>query len=71
MGVTAYSLTFGGLLLLGGRLADLFGRRRILLIGLILFTGASLIGGSPRTRGRSSRRVPLQGIGAAVLSRQP
>ena len=35
--VTAYSLTFGGLLLLGGRLADLFGRRRILLVGLVLF----------------------------------
>ncbi|MGH3579028.1 MAG: MFS transporter, partial [Mycobacterium sp.] len=36
--VTAYSLTFGGLLLLGGRLADLFGRRRIFLLGLVLFT---------------------------------
>ena len=43
--VTAYSLTFGGLLLLGGRMADLFGRRRIFLLGLALFTGASLLGG--------------------------
>ena len=40
--VTAYALTFGGLLLLGGRAADLLGRRRILMLGLGLFTGASL-----------------------------
>jgi EmrB/QacA subfamily drug resistance transporter len=44
--VTAYSLAFGGLLLLGGRLADLFGRRRILLIGLIGFAVASALGGA-------------------------
>jgi EmrB/QacA subfamily drug resistance transporter len=66
--VTAYSLTFGGLLLLGGRLADLFGRRRILLIGLILFTGASLVGGFAQNQGTLIAARSLQGIGAAVLS---
>ena len=40
--VTAYALTFGGVLLLGGRAADLFGRRRILMAGLSVFTAASL-----------------------------
>jgi MFS family permease len=49
--VTAYALTFGGLLLLGGRLADLFGRRRIFLLGLVLFTGASLLGGFANNQG--------------------
>src|SRR6187549_273275 len=40
--VTAYALTFGGFLLLGGRAADLLGRRRIMLVGLVIFTAASL-----------------------------
>src|SRR6202050_1825175 len=44
--VTAYSLAFGGLLLLGGRLADLVGRRRMLIIGLIGFAAASALGGA-------------------------
>ena len=66
--VTAYSLTFGGLLLLGGRLADLFGRRRILLLGLILFTGASLIGGFAQNQATLIAARALQGVGAAVLS---
>jgi EmrB/QacA subfamily drug resistance transporter len=66
--VTAYSLTFGGLLLLGGRLADLFGRRRILLLGLILFTGASLIGGFAQNQATLIAARSLQGVGAAVLS---
>jgi EmrB/QacA subfamily drug resistance transporter len=66
--VTAYSLTFGGLLLLGGRLADLFGRRRILLLGLVLFTGASLIGGFAQNQGTLIAARSLQGVGAAVLS---
>ena len=43
--VSAYTLTFGGLMLLGGRLADIFGARRVLLIGLTLFTAASLMAG--------------------------
>ncbi|MHB8328285.1 MAG: MFS transporter, partial [Acidimicrobiales bacterium] len=41
--VNAYALTFGGFLLLGGRAADLFGRRRVFILGLALFTGASLV----------------------------
>jgi MFS family permease len=44
--VTAYAITFGGFLLLGGRAADLLGRRRILMLGLALFTAASLACGS-------------------------
>src|SRR6202050_3948632 len=44
--VTAYSLAFGGLLLLGGRLSDLVGRRRMLIIGLIGFAAASALGGA-------------------------
>src|ERR687895_437102 len=43
--VNAYTLTFGGFLLLGGRLADLLGRRRLFIIGLVLFSAASLLGG--------------------------
>ena len=66
--VTAYSLTFGGLLLLGGRLADLFGRRRILLVGLVLFTGASLLGGFSQNQATLIAARALQGVGAAVLS---
>jgi MFS family permease len=66
--VTAYALTFGGLLLLGGRLADLFGRRRILLLGLVLFTGASLVGGFSQNQGTLIAARSLQGVGAAVLS---
>src|SRR6201988_4093517 len=43
--VNAYVLTFGGFLLLGGRMADLLGRRRVLLVGLVIFSLASLAGG--------------------------
>ncbi len=66
--VTAYALTFGGLLLLGGRAADLFGRRRIFLVGLALFTGASLLGGFASDQTTLVAARGLQGIGAAVLS---
>ncbi len=66
--VTAYSLTFGGLLLLGGRLADLFGRRRIFLVGLALFTTASLVGGFSGSQRMLVVARSLQGVGAAVLS---
>src|SRR3954468_1834779 len=49
--VTAYTLTFGGLLLLGGRAADLFGRRRLFIIGTLLFTVASLASGLAQSGG--------------------
>ncbi len=51
--ITAYSLTFGGFLLLGGRVGDLFGRRRAFMWGLVLFAVASLVGGSPSPSSRS------------------
>jgi EmrB/QacA subfamily drug resistance transporter len=66
--ITAYTLTFGGLLLVGGRAADLLGRRRMFLIGLTVFTAASLgaaLAGS--TAVLLGARV-LQGVGAAMLS---
>jgi len=66
--VTAYALTFGGLLLLGGRLADIFGRRRIFLAGLVLFTGSSLLGGFAGNPATLIAARSLQGVGAAVLS---
>jgi EmrB/QacA subfamily drug resistance transporter len=66
--VTSYALTFGGLLLLGGRLADLFGRRRIFLLGLGLFTAASLLGGFATDPATLIAARCLQGVGAAVLS---
>ena len=49
--VTAYSLAFGSLLLLGGRLSDLIGRKRAFMIGLIGFAAASALGGAARRRG--------------------
>jgi EmrB/QacA subfamily drug resistance transporter len=66
--ITAYAITFGGFLLLGGRMADLLGRRRIFIAGLILFTLASLTCGlsSSATVLIVSRAV--QGIGAAIIS---
>jgi len=66
--VTAYALTFGGLLLLGGRLADLYGRRRIFLVGLGLFTAASLLGGFATDQATLIAARSLQGVGAAILS---
>ena len=67
--VNAYLLTFGGFLLLGGRLSDLFGRRRLLLIGLALFTAASLACGSGRLAGLPGReRGHVQGFGGAIVS---
>src|SRR5438270_8494522 len=65
--VTAYGLTFGGFLLLGGRAADLLGRRRILMLGLALFTGASLGAGLATTSGFLIAMRGLQGLGAAVV----
>jgi EmrB/QacA subfamily drug resistance transporter len=66
--VNAYTLTFAGFLLLGGRAADLYGRRRVFIIGLSLFTGASLIGGLSQTQGMLVAARALQGLGGAVLA---
>jgi MFS family permease len=66
--VTAYSLAFGGLLLLGGRLSDRFGRKRMLLIGLIGFAGASAVGGAATTFGMLVAARGVQGVFGAVLA---
>jgi EmrB/QacA subfamily drug resistance transporter len=66
--VNAYTLTFAGFLLLGGRAADLYGRRRIFILGLSLFTGASLLGGLSQTQGMLVAARALQGLGGAVLA---
>jgi EmrB/QacA subfamily drug resistance transporter len=66
--VNAYVLTFGGFLLLGGRMADLLGRRRVFMGGLLLFALASLLGGLAQTEGQLIAFRALQGLGAAILS---
>jgi EmrB/QacA subfamily drug resistance transporter len=66
--VNAYMLTFGGFLLLGGRLGDLFGHRRLFLIGLILFTVASLACGLATTQTFLITARGIQGLGGAVVS---
>jgi EmrB/QacA subfamily drug resistance transporter len=66
--ITAYSLLFGGVLLLGGRLADLLGRRRLFVVGLALFTLSSLLDGLAWSEGSLIAFRGLQGLGAALLS---
>jgi EmrB/QacA subfamily drug resistance transporter len=66
--VNAYVLTFAGFLLLGGRAADLFGRRRVYLFGLGLFTIASLVGGFAQNAAWLTTARAVQGIGGAILS---
>src|SRR5438552_8024697 len=66
--ITAYSILFGGALLLGGRLADLLGRRRLFAAGLILFTVSSLLDGLAWSSGSLITFRALQGLGAALLS---
>ncbi len=66
--VNAYVLTFAGFLLLGGRAADLFGRRRVFLSGLALFSVASLVGGFATTSGWLTAARAVQGLGGAVLA---
>jgi EmrB/QacA subfamily drug resistance transporter len=66
--VNAYVLTFGGFLLLGGRLADLLGRRRVFIFGLLLFAAASLVGGFAESEGMLIGARAVQGLGAAILS---
>jgi EmrB/QacA subfamily drug resistance transporter len=66
--VNAYTLTFAGFQLLGGRMADLFGRRRIFILGLVMFTGASLVCAlAPGAETMVAART-VQGLGAAVLA---
>jgi EmrB/QacA subfamily drug resistance transporter len=65
--VTAYSITFGGFLLLGGRAADLLGRRRILMLGLALFTAASLACGVAPSNTFLIGSRAVQGVGAAIM----
>ena len=65
--VTAYAITFGGFLLLGGRAADLLGRRRILMLGLAVFSAASLAAGLASSSGFLIAMRGLQGFGAAVV----
>jgi len=64
----AYTITFGGLLLLGGRLADLLGRRRLFMIGLTIFTAASLACGLANTIDVLIGARAVQGVGAAIVS---
>jgi EmrB/QacA subfamily drug resistance transporter len=66
--VTAYSLLFGGLMLLGGRLADRFGARRLTLTGLVVFTASSLLSGLASGPATLLAGRALQGVGAALLS---
>ena len=69
--LTAYAITFGGFLLLGGRVADLVGRRIVFVSGLILFTAASLACGLSHSAGSADLLIAaraVQGIGAAIIS---
>jgi EmrB/QacA subfamily drug resistance transporter len=66
--VNGYTLFFGGFLLLGGRMADLLGRRRLFIAGLILFALASLVGGLATSPGMLVGARAVQGLGAALLS---
>jgi EmrB/QacA subfamily drug resistance transporter len=66
--ISAYALLFGGFLLLGGRAADLLGRRRVFLAGLVVFTVASLLSGLAWSEGALIGSRALQGLGSAIIS---
>ncbi len=66
--ITAYSLTFGGLLLFGGRTGDFFGRRRMFMIGVSLFAGASLVGGLATSEVMLIGARAAQGAGGAIAA---
>ena len=66
--VSAYALTFGGLLLLGGRAADLLGRRRVFMTGVFLFTAASLVCGLAWSPAALLAARVVQGAGAAIMT---
>ncbi|HWT22789.1 MAG TPA: MFS transporter [Solirubrobacteraceae bacterium] len=66
--ISAYALLFGGFLLLGGRAADLLGRRRVFLAGIVVFTAASLLSGFAWSEASLIAARALQGLGAAIIS---
>src|SRR6266542_73130 len=66
--ISAYALVFGGFLLLGGRAADLLGRRRIFLAGIVVFTLASLLAGLAWSESSLIAARAFQGLGAAIIS---
>jgi EmrB/QacA subfamily drug resistance transporter len=66
--LNAYTLTFGGLLLLGGRAGDILGRRRVFISGILLFTLASFLGGLATSSGWLLAARALQGVGAAIAA---
>jgi len=66
--VNAYAVTFGGLLLLGGRAGDILGRRRVFIFGLLLFSGASLFGGFATSQAWLLTARAIQGVGGAVIA---
>ncbi|MBV1938855.1 MFS transporter [Streptomyces sp. BV286] len=66
--INAYTLTFGGLLLLGGRLGDVLGRRRVFIFGVLLFVLASLLGGLSQESWQLLAARSLQGVGGAIAS---
>src|SRR5829696_791993 len=66
--ISAYALLFGGFLLLGGRAADLLGRRRVFLAGIVVFTAASVLSGLAWNEASLIGARALQGLGAAIIS---
>src|SRR5580765_1294708 len=66
--VTGYALTFGALMLTGGKLGDLFGRRKIFVIGFVIFTASSLACGLASSAGMLIGARVVQGVGAALMN---
>src|SRR5579863_9249712 len=66
--VNAYALTFGGFLLLGGRAGDILGRRRVFVVGVLLFSLASLLGGFATTQAWLLAARAIQGVGGAIVA---
>src|SRR5881398_2355242 len=66
--ITAYAIAFGGFLLLGGRAADLLGRRRVFIVGVVVFTAASLVCGLAQSEGMLIGARAVQGLGGAIIS---
>jgi EmrB/QacA subfamily drug resistance transporter len=66
--ITAYAIAFGGFLLLGGRAADLLGRRRVFIVGVVIFTAASLVCGLAQSEGMLIASRAVQGFGGAIIS---